>query len=302
LLFRTANKHKFSLIKKYFTKKICLYPKNQFFKYKKHKLKSSSLKKTLLLQTLRYFVQLAMKRFLYFLYQWLVFTPIVLVLTVLTSLIVIIFSLIFGNKYFGYYPPKYWGKLLCWLALSPVKVRGKGLTNPNQSYVFVANHQGYFDILMSYGFLNQNIKWVQKQSLRNVPIMGKASEIAGHVFVDNSSPRKRIETIKKAEKQIVDGVSIFIFPEGSRTWDGKMGRFKRGAYQIAIDLKLPIVPITLNGPFEVLPRFTWMMKPHKMEMVIHEPISTDNLTEADIPQLMNKTKEIIYNDLWEKYK
>lgn len=243
-----------------------------------------------------------MKRAFYFLYQWIIFTPVFVVLTILTSVSVIVFSSIFGNKVWGYLTPKYWGKLSCWLALSPVKVRGKGILNPKQSYVFVANHQGYFDIFVAYGFLNQNIKWVQKQSLRNIPIMGKASEIAGHVFVDNSSPRKRIETIKKAEKQIVDGVSMAIFPEGSRTHTGKIRKFRRGAYQIALDLKLPIVPLTINGPFDVLPRTSWFLTPHRMELVIHEPISTEGLTEEDIPQLIERTRDIIHADLWEKYK
>jgi len=86
-----------------------------------------------------------------------------------------------------------------------------------------------------YGFLNQNIKWVQKQSLRKIPFVGFASEKAGHVFVDNSSVAARTATIQKAKEKIRDGVSMVIFPEGARTHTGKMGRFKRGAYHIAYD-------------------------------------------------------------------
>ncbi len=237
-----------------------------------------------------------------FLYQWLIFFPIFFVLTILTAITVMIFSPLFGNKFWGYYPPKWWSRLTCWLALCRVKVTGRENLDPKQSYVFVANHQGAFDIFLVYGFLNQNIKWVQKQSLRKIPLVGKASEIAGHVFVDNSSAVSRAITIQKAKKQIVDGVSMMMFPEGSRTRDGKLGRFKRGAFQIAIDMGLPIVPLTINGSYDVLNARSRIIHPGKMELIIHKPISTENLTEKDIPALIQQARDNIYADLWEKYK
>ncbi|HOV71403.1 MAG TPA: lysophospholipid acyltransferase family protein [Dysgonamonadaceae bacterium] len=243
-----------------------------------------------------------MKDVVCFLYQWLIFFPIFFVLTILTAITVMIFSPLFGNKFWGYYPPKWWSRLTCWLALCRVKVTGRENLDPKQSYVFVANHQGAFDIFLVYGFLNQNIKWVQKQSLRKIPLVGKASEIAGHVFVDNSSAVSRAITIQKAKKQIVDGVSMMMFPEGSRTRDGKLGRFKRGAFQIAIDMGLPIVPLTINGSYDVLNARSRIIHPGKMELIIHKPISTENLTEKDIPALIQQARDNIYADLWEKYK
>lgn len=242
------------------------------------------------------------KNALSFLYQWVVFMPIFLVLTILTAIIVMVFSPIFGNKFWGYCIPRWWSRLTCWLALCRVKRRSKTKLNPKQSYVFVANHQGAFDIFLVYGFLNQNIKWVQKQSLRKIPFVGKASEIAGHVFVDNSSVSARKRTMLKAEKEIVDGVSLMLFPEGSRSKDGTLGTFKRGAFLIAMDMKLPIVPLTINGPFDILKIRTFLIHPGKLELVVHEPISTEGLTEKDIPELMARTKETIHSALWEKYK
>jgi len=243
-----------------------------------------------------------MKHFFYFLYQWLVFTPIFVVLTFLCAVIVMIMSPIFGSKFWGYHPPKWWSKFTCWLALCRITVRGREHLNPKQSYVFISNHQGAFDIFLVYGFLNQNIKWVQKQSLRKIPFVGYASEKAGHVFVDNSSTAARIATIKKAQEQITDGVSIMIFPEGSRTRTGKMARFKRGAYQIAMEMKLPIVPLTINGAYEVLRIGSLNIQMgRKMELVIHEPIPTESLTTEDLSPLITKTHEIVKGDLWEKY-
>ncbi len=244
-----------------------------------------------------------MKEILRFLYQWIIFVPVFILFTLLTALIVITMAPIFGSRFWGYFPPKWWSKLTCRLALCRIKTKGYENLDPQQSYVFIANHQGAFDIFLVYGFLNQNIKWVQKQSLRNIPFVGFASKKAGHVFVDNSTIASRKATIEKAKEQIADGSSMVIFPEGARTVTGKMGRFKKGAYHIAYDMKLPIVPLTINGSYEVLVRNSLRLKLcKKMELIIHEPIPTENLSEADIPQLIERTKETIHKSLWEKYK
>lgn len=237
-----------------------------------------------------------------FLYQWLIFAPVFLVLTILTALTVMFFAPVFGSRFWGYYPPKWWSRFTCWLALCRIKSSGHENLHRNQSYVFVANHQGAFDIFLTYGFLNQNIKWVQKASLRKIPLVGYASQMAGHVFVDNSSLTSRANTIKKAKKEIVEGTSIMLFPEGARSRNGKLNRFKRGAFQIAFDLKLPVVPLTLNGPFNVLRRGSLCLNPSRMELIIHQPIFTENLTETDIPDLIDQARTVIHSALWEKFK
>lgn len=242
-----------------------------------------------------------MKRILLFLYQWFIFAPIFIVLTLITAIIVIIFSSIFGNKYWGYYPPKWWSRLTCWLSLCRVKSSGHENLNKDTSYIFIANHQGSYDIFLIYGFLNHNIKWVQKIGLRKIPFVGRASEIAGHIFVDNSSLVSRRDSIEKAKKEIKGECSIMMCPEGSRTRNGKMSPFRRGAYKIALDMGLPIVPVTINGPYDVLKVDTFTLNPGKLELTIHKPIPTENLQTEDIPALMKQTKEIIHSGLWEKY-
>lgn len=243
-----------------------------------------------------------MKNIFVALYQWLIFAPILIIITLVTAIVVMATTPFFGNKFWGYYPPKWWSRLICWLALCSVSTSGHENLDPKQSYIFVANHQGAFDIFLIYGFLNQNIKWMQKQSLRKIPFVGYASEKAGHVFVDSSNPKARAASIKKAKEQIVDGVSMVIFPEGARTRTGKMGKFKRGAYYVAHDLRLPVVPLTINGAYDVMKRGSFCIKPGKMELVIHPPIPTESLSDEDIPALIEKTRNIIYADLWDKYK
>lgn len=243
-----------------------------------------------------------MKKVVFFLYEIFIFLPIFIPATILTALITIIGGLIGDRKFWGYYPAKYWSKLACRLALCRIKVVKKGNLDPNQSYVFTPNHQGMFDIFLIYGYLGQNIKWVQKQELRKIPFVGKACEIAGHVYVDHSNPRAMKATIDKAMEQIGGGVSMTIFPEGSRTKTGKMGRFKRGAFIIAKEMNLPIVPVTVNGPFDLMKIHTYLINPTKLELIIHDPIPTEGITDEEIPQLMEKCRNIVHSGLWDKYK
>lgn len=244
-----------------------------------------------------------MKNALFFIYMWIIFMPIFLVLTLLTAVTVIIGCFLGGERIFAYYPGMIWSWLTCYLALCPVTVKGRENLDKKQSYIFVANHQGAFDIFMIYGFLRTHIKWVMKKGIRKIPFVGAACRAAGFIFVDNSTPKAAARTVEEAEKKLTNGVSLIIFPEGSRTYTGKMIRFKKGAFQIAADVHLPIVPITLNGPFDVLPIGSLRIRPHRMEMIIHPPVS---IAETDgSPKHLQKTalriQEIIAGGLWEKY-
>ena len=109
---------------------------------------------------------------------------------------------------------------------------------------------------------------MMKKSLRRIPFVGKACAAAGHIFVDRSGPKSIRETLDMAEQTLRHGMSLVVFPEGSRTWNGKLQRFKKGAYQLAIDLNLPVVPLTIDGSFSVLPRSSYLIKPGKMILTI----------------------------------
>lgn len=243
-----------------------------------------------------------MKKLLRLLYQWLIFVPLFLVITIITALIVMIMAPLFGSKTWGYYPAKWWSRFTCWLSLCKITSSGHENLDKNKSYIFVANHQGAFDIFLTYGFLNHNIVWMQKHSLRSLPLVGYASKMAGHVFVNSTNATTRAITLKEAISKVKDGVSIVIFPEGARTHTGKMRQFKKGAFYIATEEKLPIVPLTINGPFDVLKRGTLDLRPGRLELIIHEPISTENVREEDIPELINTTREVIHSALWDRYK
>lgn len=245
-----------------------------------------------------------MNLFFSYVYKWVIFIPVLIISSIVTALTVMFGSIVLRNhRFWGYVPPKYWSKLICRAALCRIQVHPNANLKPDQSYVFVANHQGAFDIFLTYGYLGHNIKWVQKKELRKIPFVGMASEIAGHVFVDNSSVRALNQTIAKAEQELEKGTSIVIFPEGARSDTGKMGCFKKGAYVIATQMQLPIVPITLNGPFDVLKIHSKKMNFGKtLEIIVHDPISTVGLTEENIPDLIRETHDVIASRLWDKYK
>ena len=190
---------------------------------------------------------------LFSIYQWLIAFPILLVLTIITAITTTILSPLFPNKRFSYFPARWWGRAFCHLLFVKVKVSGLENLNPRQSYVIACNHQSMYDIFVVYGWLPMIFKWIMKAELRKIPLVGKACEAAGHIFIDRENPQKAIKSIEKATKTLSEGVSVAIFPEGSRTKTGKVCKFKRGAFEIAKEVHLPIVPVTISGGYHVMP-------------------------------------------------
>lgn len=241
-------------------------------------------------------------KILYYIYQVCIALPILLVLTILTAVVTIAGSLIGSAHFWGYYPGKIWSQLICFFLFIPVKVKGREKVDKHTSYVFVPNHQGSFDIFLIYGFLGRNFKWMMKKSLRKLPFVGKACESAGHIFVDRSGPKKVLETIRQAESVLKNGISLVVFPEGSRSFTGHMGYFKRGAFQLADDLQLPVVPVTIDGSFDVLPRTGKWVHRHRMILTIHDPILPKGKGVEFTKETMAEAYAAVESSLPEKYK
>lgn len=242
--------------------------------------------------------------FIYKIYQLCIALPILLVCTALTAIVTIIGSWIGSAHFWGYYPGKIWSRIICNVLLIPVEVRGREFVDKKTSYVFVANHQGAFDIFLIYGYLGRNFKWMMKKSLRKIFLVGKACESARHIFVDKSGPKKIQETYSKAREILKEGTSLVVFPEGARTYNGSMGSFKKGAFQLADELQLPVVPVTIDGSFEILPRTAGVsfVKRHRLIMTIHAPIPPSGKGIEDIRTTMEKSYAVIESDLPEKYR
>jgi 1-acyl-sn-glycerol-3-phosphate acyltransferase len=166
----------------------------------------------------------------------------------------------------------------------------------------VPNHQGAFDIFLIYGYLGRNFKWMMKKSLRKIPFVGKACESAGHIFVDRSGPRKVMETIRQAKSSLTDGVSLVVFPEGARSFTGHMGYFKKGAFQLADELQLEVVPVTISGSFKILPRTGKWIHRHRMTLTIHDPIPPRGHGIENIKATMAEAYAVVESALPEEYR
>jgi len=216
----------------------------------------------------------------YWLWQYLIAWPLLCLLTVFTATFTIC-TVFWRNAEFVHKVQQFWSRSFFWLMFIPVSVDGQEHIQPGQSYVFVANHQSMFDVWLVYGWLPVIFKWLMKAELRKVPFVGTGCKAAGHIFVDRRNAKAAMESLKEVGKQLVNGVSTVIFPEGTRSKDGEIGRFKRGAFQIAWDLGLPVIPLSLDGCFEVLPKGKPFVSRHPVHMHIGEPIDLKQFADAN---------------------
>lgn len=242
-------------------------------------------------------------KYIYYAYQLCIALPLGIIATILTALAVVIgCSLGFGH-FWGYYPGRWWSKVILWLLLLPVKVEGHQHLEKNQSYVFVANHQGAFDIFLIYGYLGRNFKWMMKYQLRHLPLVGWACEKSHQIFVDKRGPKKIKATYDAARQTLQGGTSVTVFPEGSRTFTGHMGVFKKGAFALADELQLPVVPLTINGSFNVLPRtrglsfVTW----HRLSLTLHEPIYPVGQGPENVESTKNQAYDSVMSAIVPEY-
>ncbi len=231
-------------------------------------------------------------------YSTFIFAPLAILISAIIFILIIIMTPIAGEKKWGYYPGRVLGRIMCFLALTRIKINGNENINPDKSYIFVANHQSMFDIFLIYGYLNAKFKWIMKQEIRKTPLLGKACESMGHIFVDRSSPMRAQKSLEEAKDRLLQGSnSVFLFPEGTRSANGKIGRFKRGAFTIARDLHLPIIPVTISGAYNVLPKNGWYITPGKITMTIHQPIDTTNLSDDNLNEMIDQVKNTIESKL-----
>lgn len=229
-----------------------------------------------------------MLRALYQPYKFLFYFPFVILCTLILAFTSVLLSPLMTQRVMGY-TGVIWARLNSFFAYMGVTVRNRENIDKKQSYVIVSNHQSFFDILVLYGWLGIDFKWVLKKELRKIPGLGIYCARNGHVFVDRSNPEAAIASLEKAKKKIVNGTSVLFFPEGSIYGKGSLGKFKKGAYRMALDLDLPILPITISGTEEILPYKTIDIFPGKATLTIHKPIDTSNYNLDNISELVNES-------------
>jgi 1-acyl-sn-glycerol-3-phosphate acyltransferase len=232
-------------------------------------------------------------RKLYQIYTWLVYVPIVGLSTAFFGTAVLILLVFLKPRIVGPLCGKGWARVNSYAAPMLVTVIGRENIDPRQSYVIVSNHQSQFDIFVLYGWLDIDFKWVMKQELRKVPVIGITCERLGHIYVDRSNRDAALASINAAKQRIVDGTSVVFFPEGTRSREKQMRPVKKGAFRMALDLQLPILPITIRGTREILPSDTTELYPGRATMIIHPPIPIDDYDHTRLSDLIARTRAVI---------
>lgn len=237
-----------------------------------------------------------MRKVLYFLYQpykWLVYFPFFCASTLVFGSLAATLAFVANERIASFVGGVLWARINAWMTPISVAVSGRDNVDPDQSYVVIANHQSAFDIFVLYGFLNIDFKWVMKQEVRKLPGIGIGCEKVGHIFIDRSNHDAAIKSLEEAKKKIVNGTSIIFFPEGTRSMDGIIKPFKKGAFKMALDLDLPILPVTITGTRDILPNKTLDLFPGKAAMQIHAPIKIKGFSDGNIDELMEKVRHIM---------
>ena len=242
-------------------------------------------------------------KYLYNTYQLLIALPLIVIETVIICSCIIVGAALGFGHFWANYPPRLWARIILWLLFIPVKVEGRERLDPKESYVFVANHQGAFDIFLIYGYLNRNFKWMMKYQLRRIPLIGYTCEKAHHIFVDKRGPKKIKASYDAARATLQGGTSVTLFPEGSRTYTGHMGYFKRGAFALADELQLPVVPLTINGSFNIMPRMRDMkfIHWHRLSLTMHQPIYPVGQGPDNIEAIKNQAYDSVMSALVPEY-
>jgi len=186
-----------------------------------------------------------------------------------------------------------WGRWILASAGIPVKVKGKEKLLRDRPQVIFSNHSSYFDVFCLLAYLPIQFRWLAKAELFRIPLFGKAMEYGGYLPIDRSNPRRAHESMIRAAQRIKDGTSIVIFPEGTRSQDGKLKEFKSGGAILAIKAQVPIVPVALVGTHDVMPKGSLRVKRRAIELRIGEPISTEGLTQRDRDLVLEKARERI---------
>lgn len=185
-------------------------------------------------------------------------------------------------------------QIYAWIILRVCGIRlrviGKEHIQPGQRYVILSNHASYFDPPALVLALGLQYRWVIKKELRKVPLFGLALETSRNLFIDRSKGADALESIKQGVAQLPDGTGILMFPEGTRSWDGAMLPFKRGGFVIARDGGLPILPVTIVGSHDRLPKGHAAFTGGEIHIVIHPPVSA---SDKPVEMLMDEVRRTI---------
>ncbi len=229
---------------------------------------------------------------LYFIYRP-IFILIVVLDTTVLGILVILLSFVDSKGNRVHYIGKFWARLNILLSGVRIEVENIDVIDRQSTYVVMCNHQSYYDVWALIGFLPLQLRWVIKKELRKIPIFGLGYERMGQIFIDRCNPEKAYKSLESAGQKIRNGASVVFFPEGTRSPDGRLLPFKKGGFKIALAAGVPILPATVVGSKDVLPKKSLRLMPGTIRLIIHEPIPLTGWSEANMEGLMDTVKKTI---------
>jgi len=178
-------------------------------------------------------------------------------------------------------------------------ISGETILHPRLPYVVVCNHQSMADIPLISN-LPWEMKWMAKEELFKIPVVGWMMRLSGDISVDRKNPRSGALALIKAQRMLEQKCSVMIFPEGTRTLDGRVRQFTDGAFHLAIKAKVPILPLVIEGSRDCIPKNSWIFgKPSDIFLKVLPPIETSTLTVQDVPALRNTVRTAIMKQIAE---
>ena len=210
------------------------------------------------------------------------------------SFVVLINSTFRSKKYNFFKHYQGWaGRILCISGIS-LKIRGEENIQPNETYIFASNHSSQFDIPILFKAINAELRIIYKKELEKIPIFGWQLKKSKFIAVERNDPRNAMKSIDEAAAIIKQNINVIIFPEGTRSINGRVSDFKRGAFLLAYKSGKPIIPVTIIGSNQILPKGRLYFEPKKVEVIIHPPVyypSESNKT--DEKKLMDTVRNTI---------
>jgi 1-acyl-sn-glycerol-3-phosphate acyltransferase len=175
-----------------------------------------------------------------------------------------------------------------------VHVAGLERLDPSRSYVFASNHQSIYDIPILFASLPLQLRIVAKESLGRIPFLGWHLRRTGHLLVDRRNPGAGI--VARMTRLVGEHHSLIVFPEGTRSVDGQVARFKKGSFLVAIDAGLPVVPVSLHGSREVMRKGQLTVRPAEVRMMVHEPMPTAGTSRDQVLDFAERVRGIVAAD------
>jgi 1-acyl-sn-glycerol-3-phosphate acyltransferase len=188
---------------------------------------------------------------------------------------------------------KFWARTVLLTSGVSVHVRGLDKLRPGQNYVYVSNHASMFDIPAIVASIPDQIRIVYKKELEVIPLFGWGLKWGSYIGIDRGRGPKAMKSIEEAIGKIRNGASVLLYAEGTRTRDGKLQPFKRGAFNIAVRAGIPVVPLTVNGTFPILPKGSMVIRPRSAELVLDDPIPVNGEGKEEELRVMEEVRSAI---------